>query len=119
MKTSIFILLYIGSTVFSAQSGATLNMDWPQVSNFQITQKGASVTISWVANAESNDLYYVVESSKDGVHFTTAAVVLGGFENEHVFSYQFREKNYSNKTIYRIKQIKKDGSFHIAAEKTL
>lgn len=120
MKTSIAILFFTGISIFSAQGGSfNIPTLWPQVTDIHVIQKGAVISISWKADAEVKDMNYVVERGTDGVHFTTAAVLLGGFESGKQFSYEFREKVKNTKYTYRIKQLKQDGSFHIAAERTL
>jgi hypothetical protein len=115
MKAIILLLLF--SALFG-QSALSQN-PWPMVSNIQFIQKSNSVSITWVADAEQKDLYYEFERSKDGVQFKTAAIVLMGFQNDNSFSYLFREQSGSAKIIYRIKQIKLDGSFNIVTERTL
>ncbi len=65
-------------------------------------------------------MYYEVERSIDGVHFKTVAIVLGGFANDQNYEYQFRGKgNEKNKAVYRIKQLKQDGSYRIVGERSI
>jgi hypothetical protein len=97
-----------------------ISSGWPQIFDVQISFTGSSVSLSWMADAEPKELYYEVEKSTNGSSFKTVAVVLGGFANEQSFSYLFREKkNLSVKEVYRIIQIKKDGSHRIVAEKSI
>jgi hypothetical protein len=119
MKTIILLFLLTGLFGFSATSGGNHLHFWPKVSNIQVAQKSNSVSITWEADGEQQDLYYEIERSTDGVQFKTAAIVLTGFESNNSYSYFFREKAGSSKIIYRIKQLKKDGSFNIVAERTL
>jgi hypothetical protein len=62
---------------------------------------------------------YQLEKSTDSKQFTTVAIVMGGFSNGNSFDFEFRENTVSEKAIYRIKQIKQDGSFRIAGEQSL
>jgi len=118
MKTIILVFLF--NSLFSITAlYAGVEPQWPVVSNIQVSQNTNTISISWAANAEEKDIYYLVEKSTDGVRYKTAAIVLLGFEGTTQYSYLFKEKTNTSKTTYRIKQIKNDGSFNIVAERTL
>ncbi|MBX9785220.1 MAG: hypothetical protein K2X48_18180 [Chitinophagaceae bacterium] len=119
MKTVILTLFFAGIFGYTACYGQQTNDLWPTVSGVQLIQSNASLSLSWVADGESKELYYEIERSTDGINFKTIALVLGGFETNGNFSYQYREKLSSSKTFYRIKQIKQDGSSRIVSKKIL
>ncbi|WP_407521730.1 hypothetical protein PDL71_13005 [Lacibacter sp. MH-610] len=116
MKTILFVCLFCIGINSTAQSVIT---NWPRVSSVTITTSAQNIILKWTADKEDADLYYEIERSTDGEHFKTAAIVLTGFSDKENFRYQFKEKNQGNKVYYRIKQIKQNGSWHIAAETTL
>lgn len=117
MKTILFVCLFCIGIKGTAQSVLT---NWPKVSSVTITSSAHNYTIlNWTADKEDADLYYEIERSTDGEHFKTVAIVLTGFVEKESFRYQFKEKKQDNKVYYRIKQIKQNGSWQIAAETTL
>ena len=100
--------------------GQSNTTDWPTISEIHITAKASIVSIQWVADTAPKEVYYEVEQSKDGVHFKTVTIVLGGFANDQNYSYQFREKKKGTlKVVYRIKQLKQDGSYRIVGERSI
>ena len=122
MKT---ILLYVFSIFLISCSqadsyGQSNTTDWPKITDLQVEFSGAVVLINWVADAEPMDVYYEVERSNDGVHFKTVALMLSGLVNKQNYTYQFKEKKKETlKVVYRIKQLKQDGSFRIVGERSL
>lgn len=125
MKTIIFSVLLFNELFFSAKAAETrlvppvaATTDWPVVSQFTVQMNAGRVTITWKASADESVIYQV-EKSTDSKQFTTVAIVMGGFSNGNSFDFEFREKAVSEKAIYRIKQIKQDGSFRIAGEQSL
>jgi len=125
MKTIIFSVLLFNELFFSAKAAETrlappvaATTEWPVVSQFMVQMNASRVTITWKASADESVIYQV-EKSTDSKQFTTVAIVMGGFSNGNSFDFEFREKAVSEKAIYRIKQIKQDGSFRIAGEQSL
>lgn len=117
MKTILFVCLLCIQVNGSAQPALT---NWPKVSAVTTTSSAHSYTIlNWTADKEDADLIYEIERSTDGEHFKTVAIVFTGFLEKESFRYQFKEKKQDNKVYYRIKQIKQNGSWQIAAETTL
>lgn len=117
MKTILFVCLFCIGIKGTAQSVVT---NWPRVSSVTITSSAQNyIILNWIADKEDADLFYEIERSTDGEHFKTAAIVLTGFSDKESFRYQFKEKNQGSKVYYRIKQVKQNGSWQIAAETTL
>lgn len=126
MKTIILTVLLLNGLSFSTRCAESHfpipviaeGIQWPSVSQFKVQQQGERVVITWKAAAD-DAVIYQVEKSVDARHFSTVAIVMGGFSNGNGFDFEFREKATSEKIIYRIKQIKEDGSFRIAGEQSL
>lgn len=119
MKTVLLFLFFTGVFGYSVGYGQQVNDLWPAVSGIQLIQNGSSVSLTWIADGETKELYYEIERSTDGMNYKTCALVLGGFESNSNYSYQYREKQSLSKIYYRIKQIKQYGSSRIVSEKTL
>jgi hypothetical protein len=118
MKTILLIcsLFYTGLQGTSQSTSEA----WPRVSSVTISTSAQKNTIiKWTADSEGKDLIYEVERSTNGLNFKTVAIVLTGFKADEGFQYLFKEKYQGNKIIYRIKQKKQDGTYQIAAERTL
>jgi hypothetical protein len=125
MKTIILSLVLLNGLFFSVQAAdagspipSNISRDWPEVSQFQAQLSGTRVVLTWKASADEQVVYYV-EKSTDSKHFSTVAVVMGGFANGNGYDFEFREKSANGKAVYRIKQIKQDGSSRIAGEQSL
>ncbi len=124
MKTILFSL-FLAFQLSSAQAAPqpftvpSFAAQWPQVFDVEFKQTGDRIQLQWKASSESADLYYTIEKSENGTHYTTAGIVLGGFDEQQYFSYRFREKiNTKAKTYYRIKQMTNDGSSRVVSEHT-
>jgi hypothetical protein len=117
MKTIILSVFFlIGLTCVSNSFSQQASENWPEVSKLQFSSSHSVISIQWTAQSEPQQMHYEIESSNDGLHYKTVAIVLGGFEELGNYSYRFRENTSTTKKFFRIKQIKLDGSFRIAAE---
>lgn len=118
MKTILLSFFFI--SVFYVSSFATVTSvgSWPNVSELKISQQGNNVSLSWIADSDPSVISYEIEKSVDGKTFKTAAIVLGGYEMNGIFSFQFRDKK-ADKAVYRIKQFNADGTYRIVGEQSL
>ena len=116
MKTTLLVFFFTGILGFSNGYSQQAVQNWPEVCKFQLSHSGSVVKLQWLAKAEPKGFYYEIERSEDGINFKTVGIVLGGLEQEGEYSYKFRDKAKAAKIYYRIKQVKQDGSFRIAAE---
>lgn len=127
MKTillSVFMTIagLFANIAVTASPSYQLNLqqtNWPVVSQIKFLQQHSYLTIQWTADAETEDMYYEVEKSYDGVTYKTAALIMGGEQVDKNYSYSFKLKNTANeKVIYRIWQVKKDGSSRLVGEQS-
>ncbi|MFN8145680.1 MAG: T9SS type A sorting domain-containing protein [Bacteroidia bacterium] len=66
----------------------------------------------WKTATETNNDYFLVEKSKDGIHFQTAGTVDGSGNSSEIKSYSFLDKEpYKGISYYRLKQVDFDGMF--------
>jgi hypothetical protein len=119
MKTILLVFFFTGIFGFSNGYSQQADQNWPEVCKFQLSHSGPVVQLLWLANAEPKGFYYEIERSEDGTNFKTVGIVLGGLEQKGRYSYKFQEKATAAKIYYRIKQVKQDGSFRIAAERSV
>jgi hypothetical protein len=119
MKTILLVFFFTGILGSSGTYSQQAVQNWPEVCKFQLSNTGSVVQLQWLAKTEPAGFYYEIESSEDGKNFRTVAVVLGGFEQEGEYSYKFRDQATAAKIYYRIKQVKQDGSFRIAATRSV
>lgn len=82
-----------------------------ELAKFEAKNFDADAEIKWVTASESNNDYFELEHSTDGILYTQLTSIQGaGFSNVPI-SYQFRHKNIpGGDNFYRLKQIDFDGS---------
>lgn len=74
--------------------------------NITATQKGAGVSVNWSTASESNNKYFDIEKSTDGVNWTTLSSLNGAGNSSTLKSYAaYDAKPVSGFNYYRIKQV--------------
>ena len=115
-----FQILNSYAAVAPVTATSSCKFSWPQVFDVEFKQTGDRIQIEWKAVSESADLYYIIEKSENGTTFSTAGLVMGGFDQQQHYSYQFRDKrNTKTKTYYQIKQMSNDGTGRVVSEQLL
>ncbi len=80
--------------------------------NISATQKGAGVSVNWSTASESNNKYFDIERSTDGVTWTTLSFLNGVGNSSTVKNYAaYDAKPVSGLNYYRIKQVDIDQRF--------
>ncbi len=75
-----------------------------------VTQQG--VLSIWKTATETNNDYFLVEKSTDGVHFETTGMVDGAGNSTEIKSYSYLDKEpFNGLSYYRLKQVDFDGAF--------
>jgi len=81
--------------------------------SFNAFEKDKTILLNWQTSMEISHSHFEVERSLDGTNFSTIAIVLDGFANGNIKSYQAKDnsKELAGKTVvyYRLKQIDLDG----------
>lgn len=78
---------------------------------FKAENNGEYNIISWQTASEENTDYFVVQRSRDGLHFEDLKIIpAAGFSN-HLIDYQIIDKMPYNTTYYRLKNVDTDGEF--------
>jgi len=93
----------------------SLPVTWEQVSAKQVNGK---VAVEWSVSAERQVKQYEVESSSDGSHWKSIAVIKPTAGSNTVKHYSFTDENpFHPLSYYRIKQTDLDGKFHYSIVK--
>ena len=84
-----------------------------ELSAFNAKCDGNKVTISWTTASESNNNYFEVERSVDGVNFISIERVISQNSNSSIpLNYSTIDNNPINgKSYYRLKQVDKNGKY--------
>ncbi|ARS34874.1 T9SS type A sorting domain-containing protein [Pontibacter actiniarum] len=73
--------------------------------------KGKQAELSWATASETNNAYFAIERSHNGVHFEEIARVKGAGNSMRLLSYNFTDNApLAGTAYYRIKQVDTDGS---------
>jgi hypothetical protein len=72
-----------------------------------------TAVLTWATSSETDNDYFEVERSSDGVHFERAGYVLGKGNSSDVSSYRWIDEQIpATRLYYRLVQVDKDGSRH-------
>ena len=72
------------------------------------------VAINWSTASETDNDYFELERSKDGISYQTIAIIEGKGTTTHTQHYGYEDRGFQNGTnYYRLKQVDFDGQFEI------
>jgi hypothetical protein len=120
--TLVFGFLFLSSWIFANSADSTIfkyNLQaQPNVvldvalKSFDALPLSNQVFLNWVTASEANNAFFVIERSKDGIHFEALAEVKGMGNSEVPIYYDFVDESpLAAFSFYRLKQIDKSGSF--------
>lgn len=70
-----------------------------------------NAVVTWSTASETNNSFFTIEKSSDGINFTTIGTVLGGGTSTSILNYSFTDYNtYPGTSYYRLKQTDYDGA---------
>lgn len=102
-------------TSFSPFTLASITTNNPlpiELLSFRAEKNNSSVDLFWTTASETNNDYFTVERSLDGIHFETVGTVQGaGFSNVTLNYFLKDLSPYSGVSYYRLKQTDFDGNF--------
>lgn len=115
----------VGQVVYTTQTGApgsvTQGVQQPyelqiplpiELLSFAGSCKGNSVDLTWTTTTETNNDYFTISRSIDGINFNDIGTVAGAGNSSQTLHYSFSDKSPSNNTAYyRLKQTDIDGAF--------
>lgn len=83
-----------------------------ELAEFTAKEADADVVLSWTTLTETNNNYFTVEHSIDGVEFDEIGIVAGAVNSTEVINYEFVHENpFAGENYYRLKQTDMNGSF--------
>lgn len=82
-----------------------------EIINFTANSQNNEILIKWQTASESNNDYFVLQSSENGKNFVDIAIVDGAGNSNTIQSYQFETEQKLPLTYYRLKQVDFDGKF--------
>lgn len=102
-----------GLTSFSPYAVRNATLILPvELINFNATPKGKNVEINWTTASETNNDYFSVERSKDGIEFSNIDIVPGAGNSNKILNYKSIDNSpLSEYSYYRLKQVDFDGLF--------
>lgn len=81
--------------------------------SFNAIAKDKNVDIKWTTSSETNNDYFTIEKSLNGIDFTVVGIVQGAGNSNEVLHYTFADDFISENRViyYRLKQTDFDGAF--------
>jgi hypothetical protein len=80
--------------------------------DFNVQPVLENVEVTWTTASETNNDYFIIERSKDGVDFEALSVVDGAGNSNTILNYKVMDyKPYEGLSYYRLKQTDFDGKF--------
>lgn len=81
------------------------------LSSFNYTINNKTIQLTWAIASESNNDYFDVERSNDGINFHSIGKVKGAGTSSTTKNYSFNDNNFNYINHYRLKQVDLDGKF--------
>ena len=105
-----------GFTNFSVFSVGQPNNALPiELLNFEAEDEGSFADLEWTTTSETNNDYFAIEKSENGVQFTEAGKIDAAGNSRSLLNYEFKDEykrgSRSNTLYYRLKQTDFDGRF--------
>lgn len=83
-----------------------------ELSSFSAKQQNAAIVLGWTTNSETNNDYFTIEHSVDGLNFTKISFLNGAGNSNKIIKYSFKDNNPDNNiNYYRLKQTDFDGNY--------
>ena len=98
-----------------------INFSLPvEIINFSATSDNNHIDIAWSTASESNNDYFTIEKSVDGIYFESLANINGAGNSNTIKNYNFTDKYpYNGINYYRLKQTDFNGDFIYSSIKSV
>jgi hypothetical protein len=88
--------------------------------NFTAEKNGKSVLLKWTTASETNNDYFEIEKSADGINFRIFAKIKGAGSSSQSVDYSHQDSNpFTGTSYYRLKQVDLDGRFTYSSIRTV
>lgn len=106
-----------GTITISSSCGTALAFS---LSSFTAQQQGGNAVLKWNTVTETNNRYFDIEHSTDGVKWTSLGTVAGAGTTTTPHAYGYVDHSPVNGlNYYRLKQVDYDGNYHYSDIRTL
>lgn len=82
--------------------------------NFTGFSENNTVILEWATASETNNDYFIVEKSEDGILFSDFSYVDGAGNSNNLIEYSCKDENPFQTSFYRLKQIDFNGAYSIS-----
>jgi hypothetical protein len=98
---------------YSIPMGSPISCSLPiEIASFTTRSYTDKVWLQWTTASEDNNNYFVIERSKDGIHFEEIGIVAGTGTSKQMHNYSYSDKQpYDGLSYYRLKQVDFDGHY--------
>jgi hypothetical protein len=102
-----------GQAAYSIPMGSPISCSLPiEIASLSTVAYTDKVCVLWSTASEKNNQYFVIERSKDGIHFEETGTVNGAGNSARLLNYSFCDKDpHEGLSYYRLKQVDFDGQY--------
>ena len=88
--------------------------------SFDVTNAKDKVVLNWTTATETNNDFFQVERSLDGLHWNVLDTLDGAGDSKELVSYEYADLlPYHGRNYYRLKQVDFDGKFEYSSVKSM
>ena len=88
--------------------------------SFDVTNAKDKILLNWTTATETDNDYFQVERSLDGLHWNVLDTLDGAGDSKELISYEYADLlPYHGRNYYRLKQIDFDGKFEYSSVKSM
>ena len=88
--------------------------------SFDVTNAKDKIMLNWATASETNNDFFQVERSLDGLHWNVLDTVKGAGDSKELISYEYADLlPYHGRNYYRLKQVDFDGKFEYSSVKSV
>ena len=88
--------------------------------SFDVTNTKDKILLNWTTATETNNDYFHVERSLDGLHWNVLDTLDGAGDSKELISYEYADLlPYHGRNYYRLKQVDFDGKFEYSSVKSV
>lgn len=78
---------------------------------FNAIEDDSAIMFSWATASETNNDYFIIQESSDGVNFSNIEFIEGAGNNSSMIEYNIMSNRYSTGNYYKLKQVDFNGTF--------
>jgi len=117
IKKYLFLVLIAGFSLSNAVAQPLAGIPKIVITNFSANEKDGKLIIDWATDGSVQTNYWQVQSSMDGVEFSTIALVLGPDPQQKGDRYKYMERSKTGtepKKYFRLRHVDVNGNEQIS-----